>query len=521
MTASINLKERDVVGSAKRIFALVHTNPKWGVIEGMLNSMTAMRKNTSKKEIYITLKVGNTGDTQWEDYGTGITNYEYLEGKMGYDTTTEEYHVNQKDPEYLNKMGIGINSIANLSKSGIVEFHSVTLDKEGRPNGLIATYVLDKTTGIGAWQVPAEHPDSRYVLVRKGTDIQTGVRVLVKNAKEYPPKIIIGFLSEILARKLKQDYKIYVRGTEYGEYVQVHAPDDFCSKHEEIIGQVHHSELGIFPVYADLHPTDRAEQAETEVLIKKVKMGSYDSEYLQRGYVGCDALDFKPDREGIIIDEYNEMYRKFKEIVDGYSIRQGFDKKSTPPMNSIKNEKKWIQKAQEMVLKYYRRNDNDALLQLESIKQQSELTGVPTMGKIKRIRHRCPDGQHWDATLMKCVPAQQVQHEETGEPKKKYNKHKHRGRKPKLSDKYDEESIPRLHLKRGKKGNDRLIVILDEKESTLWFNTSHDWVTKLENASDETMELLIMLAIIDAVPDNQDISGKTLLRKLSDTLDAN
>jgi hypothetical protein len=122
---------------------------------------------------------------------------------------------------------------------------------------------------------------------------------------------------------------------------------------------------------------------------------------------------------------------------------------------------------------------------------------------------------------MKCVPTQQVQHEETGEPKKKYNKHKHRGRKPKLSDKYDEESIPRLHLKRGKKGNDRLIVILDEKESTLWFNTSHDWVTKLENASDETMELLIMLAIIDAVPDNQDISGKALLRKLSDTLDAN
>jgi hypothetical protein len=159
MTASINLKERDVVGSAKRIFALIHTNPKWGVIEGMLNSMTAMRKNTSKREIYITLKVGNSCDTQWEDYGTGITNYEYLEGKMGYDATTEEYHVNQKDPEYLNKMRIGINSIANLSKSGIVEFHSVTLDKEGRPNGLIATYVLDKTTGVGAWQVPAEHPD--------------------------------------------------------------------------------------------------------------------------------------------------------------------------------------------------------------------------------------------------------------------------------------------------------------------------------------------------------------------------
>ena len=72
-----------------------------------------------------------------------------------------------------------------------------------------------------------------------------------------------------------------------------------------------------------------------------------------------------------------------------------------------------------------------------------------------------------------------------------------------------------------KKGNDRPIVFLDEMESTLWFNTSHDWVTKLENASDETMEVLIMLAIIDAVPDNQDISGKTLLRKLSETLDVN
>jgi hypothetical protein len=41
------------------------------------------------------------------------------------------------------------------------------------------------------------------------------------------------------------------------------------------------------------------------------------------------------------------------------------------------------------------------------------------------------------------------------------------------------------------------------------------------NASDETMELVIITAIINAVPEQQGLSADAFQRKLTDTLDSN
>ena len=58
--------------------------------------------------------------------------------------------------------------------------------------------------------------------------------------------------------------------------------------------------------------------------------------------------------------------------------------------------------------------------------------------------------------------------------------------------------------------------------SIIWFNTSHEWTNnKLINASDETKELVSMIAIMTAVPNNHDMSVESFLKKLSGTLDGN
>ena len=103
-----------------------------------------------KKEVYITQNAGNNHDIIVEDLGEGFSNevYEYLEKDMGYELDTEEYINNQKDPEFLNKMGIGLNGIADMSVDGTLEFYSVSIDKHGRENGLIVRYMVDRKKAL-------------------------------------------------------------------------------------------------------------------------------------------------------------------------------------------------------------------------------------------------------------------------------------------------------------------------------------------------------------------------------------
>ena len=139
----------------------------------------------------------------------------FLSGMRVMTPTVRRYIESQKDPDYLNKMGIGIPTIASLSKDGIAEFRSVSLNTKGQEEGLVATYTLE---GHGGWILPAEHPDSRYVFnvddaTPEITDMKTGVWAIVKNAKQYTKEKVDKKLSKIFARKLSAGYHIQLRET--------------------------------------------------------------------------------------------------------------------------------------------------------------------------------------------------------------------------------------------------------------------------------------------------------------------
>ena len=82
--------------------------------------------------------------------------------------------------------------------------------------------------------------------------------------------------------------------------------------------------------------------------------------------------------------------------------------------------------------------------------------------------------------------------------------------------------MPRIKIGWRPFGNNKWYMVFDEQASMIWFNTSHDWTNnKLLNASDETKELVSMIAIMIAVPNNHDISIESFHKKLSGTLDGN
>ena len=152
--------------------------------------------------------------------------------------TLRNTKLDQRDPDYLNKMGIGIPTIASLSKDGIAEFRSVSKNSKGQEEGLVATYTLAEG---GGFIIPAEHPDSKYVFEQGGTQLglETGVWVIIKNAKYYQVDKVYRLLSEIFARKLGAGYHIHLYGPTEKTPRIVKPPEDFDQEHEQIIGYVH------------------------------------------------------------------------------------------------------------------------------------------------------------------------------------------------------------------------------------------------------------------------------------------
>ena len=531
---TINIRQREVVGSALEIFRRIGGRPVWGYPEAIFNCFTAVKdhKHIPLRVAYITLKVPNdqgSYDAWIEDPGVGfVSKYYYLENKMGYDTRTDEYKRDQMDPNCLNKMGIGINSIAALSKTGQLEFRTVSLNEQGQEMGLVCRYLGHDT----AWQLPADPLSPEYVLGRKEGQVKTGTRVIIKNVKEHSLKTVETLLIDVFARKLggKDGYKIGIRETPNENYKTITRPPNgpiICTCYETVIGRVK-NKYGVWvDVRADLHPVEKAADAKVKFLVKKIKMGIYENnDFLMKGHVWCDATEFRPDRQGIVIDEYDEVYHQIEEVITRHAIENGYRLKSedTSGDKDIKGKKTWEQKGAENVLKYYKRFGDDSLLPLKALKQSSILDGEPA-GKLALIRrnrkaheeekHGCPKGQRWDAELGKCVD---IQH--TG---RKNKKHKHRSKTPKtLSSEYDLDSIPKLEVVRGnRQGKTGWYVELDVKTSTLWLDTHYAWVRDNENldaASSEAMDLLLMVAIMKAVPENRDLSEAEFFGKLVEAL---
>lgn len=532
--ANITVSDREVVGSAKELIKHVHTKPIWGYVEGVLNGFTAVKdhRNPNFHMVTITLKVPTEQegifDAHIEDPGIGfVQKYSYLERKIGYDTTTKEYADQQNDENYLNKMGIGIPSICNLSKSETVEFRTVSLNEQHQEMGLVCTY-LGKEMG---WKMPAEPLSPDYVLDRKSGEIKTGTRVIIRNVKEFSLKKVSSFLQDIFARKLggPDKYRILIRETPNDEFTIITRPPNgpiICTCNEQTIGTVRNKYGGICQIRVDLHPVEKIDNAKVDFLIKKVKMGEYDTEFLMKGHVWCSAAEFKPDREGVRVDLDDETYQQIDNAVIKYATDYGMQLKSTDPsaQQELKKKKTWKDKADELFLRYYEKNGDDTLLKVMALHQSSFLDGDPQKGKrVRKNRkikqdddkeqHICPKGQRWDAELGQCVD---IQHRTT-----KNKKHKHRSRKPKnLSDTHDLDSIPNLSVERGnRKGRSNWFAELDVPHSTIWLDSHYPWVNEHVEESDEpTMELLIMVAMMKAVPENKNMGSDEFFKKLVETL---
>lgn len=519
--ATVHISDRKVNKSVRKAINEIHSDPIWGYVEAVINAFSAMKSMVPRERtVTIILKAGRNGqDAYIVAPGTGITNYDYIEKNIGYDTDSEEYILKQRNPDYLNKMGIGIPSIASLSRDGIADFRSVSLNSKGQEEGLVATYTLQ---GEGGFIIPAEHPDSKYVFSGvDGTsaDMKTGVWIVIKNVKHYPLWRVSSLLSEVFARKLTSGYNILIREKIADESQYIRAPIGFCSKHEEVIGYVHDRKFGDFPVYADIHLAERPDDARVRVLMKKMTIDKFESEYMARGYAGCDILDYKPDREGISIDHYNDNFIQYKNLVISYYIKRGIDKKPIEQMKNLKNEKKWTEKMQEVFIKYYKNNPWHKLLSVDAIPSVSQLTGKGT--KVTSPRKRCADGYHWDKKLQVCVPnTEDTKHiglpTGTGTPKKPPVKKV--PKKMKLGDEFTEQSIPAFKTRKGNDPN-RFCIYVNEQESAIIFNTAYPWINDVwDNPTDDLMNLLLNIALMTSVQDNQGISAHEFLMRLAQQL---
>ena len=149
MTTQQNIQDRLVGKSVKKAISAIHSEPIYGYVEAVINAFTAMRHLAEDDRVVdIFLPRNSTSHAHIVAPGTGFTNYDYIEKNMGYDIESDDYKIEQTDPDYLNKMGIGIPTIASLSKKGIAEFRSVSRNAKGQEEGLVATYTLENGGGF-------------------------------------------------------------------------------------------------------------------------------------------------------------------------------------------------------------------------------------------------------------------------------------------------------------------------------------------------------------------------------------
>jgi hypothetical protein len=531
MTFQQDISNRVVGKSISEAIQNIHSTPIYGIVEGAINGFSGMRYlPESERVVEITLKAGTTGrDIYIITPGTGITNYSFLETNMGYDTDSEEYKELQRDPDYMNKMGIGIPTIASLSIDGIAEFRSVSINTKGQEEGLVATYTVKRGRDKG-WIRPAEHPDSRYVFTVEGHTVpmKTGVWLIIKNAKRYQIDKVQRILSDTLARKLNDGYHIKLRNRLDDEFIDVRPPEKFCSKHETIIGYITDEQLGRFPVYADIHRAERPEDATVNILVKKMNMDIFQSDHMAMGYIGYDHLNIKPDREGIVLDPYDPNYQQLQKLVLHEFDRLGIEKRLT---EQIKNQKrsKWLnERAKHLFTRYYLKNPLDSLLEIDAMPAKDAVTGK-AVGKVTRPTKRCENGLHWDNKLRTCVPIlEKVPRKPPEEPETTRGPNEphvgfvtdktKKGKRRKISDEYTDQSIPNFRILKVSDPN-RFFIWIDEKLSAIFVNYYYPWMKEVwESAQEKTIDLLVVIGIMNAVPQNRNLSPQQFLTKLAKSL---
>jgi hypothetical protein len=331
LSPEVRYVSRPVIGKAKTIFAKgLYSDLNDAIREGISNSMSWMHiahTAIAQRNVYITMNVGNTNDLWIEDFGPGIADYEKFK-YIGHDPNDEAHSMRIKDPEFISQMGIGINSLLWLSKDNTVKFYSVSLDKENRKNGLIATLMMNNEDIF--FIDPPERPDSQYVLDH------IGLRVVIKNSRDIPINKIRQYISRKFMLKLK-DYPVFIKDAKKDQgYTRILPSTDFCTKH---MTTLFHLSDGT-EVRGDIHNVDDMMSSKISLCIKKVENSEIIPEHMGRGIITCNSpkLEFKADRSGMIEDE-DTLYPELKKLLEQWMENSGFHKPTIQEKPKIKNEK--------------------------------------------------------------------------------------------------------------------------------------------------------------------------------------
>jgi hypothetical protein len=331
ISPEVRYVSRPVIGKAKTLFAKgLYSDLNDAIREGVSNSMSWMHvahTPIAQRKIYITINAGNTNDLWIEDFGPGITDYEKFKN-IGHDPNDEVHNARIKDPEFISQIGIGINSLLWLSKDNTVKFYSVSLDKENRKNGLIATLMMNNEDIF--FVDPPERPDSQYVLEH------VGLRVVVKNARDIPIRKIRQYVSRKFMLKLK-DYSVFIKDAKTDQgYTRILPSTDFCTKHMTTLFYLSDGT----EVKGDIHNIDDMMDSRISLCIKKVENSEIIPEHMGRGIITCDSpkLEFKADRSGMIEDE-DTLYSELNKLLEQWMEDNGFQKPTIQERPKIKNEK--------------------------------------------------------------------------------------------------------------------------------------------------------------------------------------
>jgi len=370
---------RPVIGKAKTLFARgLYSDLNEAIREGVSNSMSWMHVagiDKEQRKIYITKNVGATNDMWIEDYGTGISDYEKFKN-IGHDPNDEVHNERIKDPEFISQIGIGINSLLWLSKDKTVKFYSVSLDRENRKNGLIATLMMDKEDIF--FLDPPERPDSQYVLDH------VGLRVVIKNAKDLPISKITQYVSRKFMLKLK-DYQVYIKDSHNeGNYARILPSSDFCTKHIQTLFRLSDNT----EVKGDIHIADDTMDSKISLCIKKVENSEIIPDYLARGIITCNSpkLEFRADRSGMVEDE-DTLFPELKLKLNQWMKDNNFVKPTIKEVPKIRNVK-----GLEEVL-------SDIFFSLSEIYPDLStlITGQPyTKGIAGRIENTSKQNKEWE-----------------------------------------------------------------------------------------------------------------------------
>jgi hypothetical protein len=310
MTEGIEISRHEFgPGVLPELSTKLYRNPIAAFREVVSNAFDAMIPFEKKGIVSrIEIHTRRDGDIEIEDWGTGIEDYKNFRtissgSKQVKDQISSYGKVNE---DIIGNKGMGKLSFLNLSNENRVEFFS--------NNERLGMHIVMTMGGFSA-----TYMNSQLALPHHG------LKVIIKNAKHVSEARLIESLSKTFAIRLARGAKVFVNN------VQIQKPEDFDSKQFKLFDL-----KGRIPVNGNLTNVEKPKSNNISIFVKSVFVEEKDFDYKVEGWINCDHLEPRTDRDGLY--EGNELYVEFYKKLIQY-LEENFEKKSQSQDKDIKSSK--------------------------------------------------------------------------------------------------------------------------------------------------------------------------------------